>query len=274
MATHRRNHRHGFKLLRSQKLARLPPIYGRKYWRVRVLSRVFRRWNRRSHRWGPIIIWPGKYRPLICPAPTNCRFMAADRDRTFLEAMIGESDHSNYELASSTLPFPPPPSFTSKDEIALHFHKRFQLQRQLSPPTETPEPAERGRLGTACILTARGLFDCADSEDFTFSNNELIIDLWIRRNTTGAETLFGQQWRANYTPAAGYFTAANKVQVYFYTGTTSYTIISTKTITDTTWHHIVMGRSSNGILYIDECQKGRCHYQELLKHHHWFFQGK
>ena len=30
-------------------------------------------------------------------------WIAADRTGTFLEAMIGESDHSNYELASSTL---------------------------------------------------------------------------------------------------------------------------------------------------------------------------
>ena len=182
-------------------------------------------------------------------------YVAADRTGTFLEAMIGESDHSNYELASSTLALSTTTVLYIKgDEIASSTSiKDSSFSGKAITANGNARTSGTGKIGNSVYFDGTGDYlTVPDSEDFTFSNNEFTIDLWIRRNTTGAETLFWpKQWRGKFTPAAGYFTAANKVQVYFYTGTTQYTIISTKTITDTTWHHIVMGRSgSNGILYI------------------------
>ena len=87
-------------------------------------------------------------------------YVAADRPGTYLEAMIGESDHSNYELVPAPRsPFPPIPSFTSKATKSPlpPLLKIPASAAKLSPPTETPERAAMGRLGIAYILTGRGI---------------------------------------------------------------------------------------------------------------------
>jgi len=191
-------------------------------------------------------------------------YVAADRPGTYLEAMIGESDFANYELASSTLALSTTTVLYIKgDEIASSTSiKDSSFSGKTITANGDAKIAGGGKIGNSVSFDGTGDYlSVPDSDDFTFGSGDFSIDFWVKRagGVGSSQTIFGQSNSgANYTPAMGQFTAANNFWVAFYAGTTQYSITSTRTITDTTtWHHIVVERNgNNAVLYIDGTQDG------------------
>ena len=111
-------------------------------------------------------------------------WIAADRTGTFLEAMIGESDHANYELASSTLALSTTTVFYIKgDEIASSTSiKDSSFSGKAITANGNARTSGNGKIGNALYFDGTGDYlSAADdaSLDFAAADN-FSIDLWIR----------------------------------------------------------------------------------------------
>jgi hypothetical protein len=116
--------------------------------------------------------------------------------------------------------------------------------------------------------TASGRFDGTDDyidtpdhDDFTLGSGNFTVDLWIKRNATGVDHAIYGQCDASVTASTistiMQINDVDKVTVAVYSGSTSYGITSTGTITDTAWHHLAVVRNGNTLtLYIDGTADG------------------
>ena len=102
-------------------------------------------------------------------------WIAADRTGTFLEAMIGESDHSNYELASSTLALSTTTVLYIKgDEIASSTSiKDSSFSGKTITANGNARTSGNGKIGNALYFDGTGDYlSAADSDDWAFGSGD------------------------------------------------------------------------------------------------------
>jgi hypothetical protein len=114
------------------------------------------------------------------------------------------------------------------------------------------------KFGSSCALFdgTDDYIDTPDHTDFTLGNGDFTFDCWTRRNATGSRNHIGGQCDyATYASGAWSWEiqANNTVLFQFNQSASAVSVLSTRTITDTTtWHHLAIVRNGNSIKqYID-----------------------
>ena len=124
-------------------------------------------------------------------------YIAADRPGTYLEAMVGESDYANYELASSTLALSTTTVLYIKgDEIAPSTSiKDSSFSGKTITANGNARTAGGGKIGNAMSFDGTSdYFELADNDDwdFTAGNAKGSIDFWFYANDLLNSRLVGQ----------------------------------------------------------------------------------
>ncbi|KKU76519.1 MAG: Flagellin and related hook-associated protein, partial [Parcubacteria group bacterium GW2011_GWA2_47_64] len=112
-------------------------------------------------------------------------WIAADRTGTFLEAMIGESDFANYELASSTLALSTTTVLYIKgDEIASSTSiKDSSFSGKAITANGNARTAGGGKIGNSLYFDGTGDYlTIANSADWNFTGADFTVDYWVRFN--------------------------------------------------------------------------------------------
>ena len=124
-------------------------------------------------------------------------WIAADRTGTYLEAMIGESDFANYELASSTLALSTTTVLYIKgDEIASSTSiKDSSFSGKTITANGNARTAGGGKIGNAMSFDGTGDYlSVADNTDFEFGSGDFSVDTWIKLNDVTNEQYFMGYW--------------------------------------------------------------------------------
>ena len=170
-------------------------------------------------------------------------WIAADRTGTFLEAMIGESDHANYELASSTLALSTTTVLYIKgDEIASSTSiKDSSFSGKAVTANGNARTSGNGKIGNSVYFDGTGDYlSAADSDDWAFGNSAFSIDFWVKFNSlNGADDdVFYEQ----YVSATSYIRfsleTGNTLTIYARDGGTAYanTFVSWTPSLNTPYH--------------------------------------
>src|SRR3989338_3421330 len=133
----------------------------------------------------------------LSPATKIPFYIAGDRPGTYLEAMIGESDYANYELASSTLALSTTTVLYIKgDEIAPSTSiKDSSFSGKTITANGNARTAGGGKIGNAMSFDGTSdYFELADNDDwdFTAGNAKGSIDFWFYANDLLNSRLVGQ----------------------------------------------------------------------------------
>ncbi|MDZ4209714.1 MAG: LamG domain-containing protein, partial [Candidatus Curtissbacteria bacterium] len=124
-------------------------------------------------------------------------WIAADRTGTFLEAMIGESDFANYELASSTLALSTTTVlYIRGDEIASSTSiKDSSFSGKAITANGNARTAGGGKIGNSLYFDGTGVqyFSVADSDDFFWGTGNFSVDFWTKFNAVTGNSLFFRQ---------------------------------------------------------------------------------
>lgn len=98
-----------------------------------------------------------------------------------------------------------------------------------------------------------------DSDDWNMDAGEFSFSIWVKRNSVGRNLFFGQCNSAGHDDTVSFsmqFTDDDFLLANYGDGLTFVSLISSETIIDNNWHHIVFVRRSNTIyLYIDNVLK-------------------
>ncbi|RJQ30478.1 LamG domain-containing protein [Candidatus Parcubacteria bacterium] len=116
--------------------------------------------------------------------------IAADRPGTYLEAMIGESDHANYELASSTLALSTTTVLYIKgDEIASSTSiKDSSFSGKAITANGNARISGVGKIGNSVYFDGTGDYlSLADSDDWAFGTGDFSIDTWLKYDSVSGD---------------------------------------------------------------------------------------
>ena len=190
-------------------------------------------------------------------------WIAADRTGTFLEAMIGESDHANYELASSTLALSTTTVLYIKgDEIASSTSlKDSSFSGKAITAVGDAKIAGGGKIGNALSFVdgTGDWLSIPDSDDWDFGTGNFSIDLWVY-HTTAASAEEAYVAKVEPDPActtAGIWfrrIANGTIHLNWGTGAGCWVadIGTTQTVSSNAWHHVALVRSgATTNIYID-----------------------
>jgi len=193
----------------------------------------------------------------LSPATKIPFYIAGDRPGTYLEAMIGESDYANYELASSTLALSTATVLYIKgDEIASSTSiKDSSFSGKTITANGDAKIAGLGKIGNAMSFDGTGDYlSLADSNDWDFGTGEFAVESWIKENSS--VDWAGIVGSFDATTGWGFLKwSANAVRFRF--GASGATDLSLGTISTGQWYHIVAVRAGNtGKVYLNGQQVG------------------
>ncbi|KKR58644.1 MAG: hypothetical protein UT97_C0027G0001, partial [Parcubacteria group bacterium GW2011_GWC2_40_31] len=124
-------------------------------------------------------------------------YVAADRPGTYLEAMIGESDFANYELASSTLALSTATVLYIKgDEIASSTNiKDSSFSGKTITANGNARTAGGGKIGNSVYFDGTGDYlSVPDSADWDFGTGNFSVDFWAYNQDLTTDSVVVGNW--------------------------------------------------------------------------------
>ena len=188
-------------------------------------------------------------------------WIAADRTGTFLEAMIGESDFANYELASSTLALSTATVLYIKgDEIASSTSiKDSSFSGKTITANGNARTSGTGKIGNSLYFDGTGDYlSLANSSDWslgTAGGGNYTINFWTRWASLGATT-FAQVENGPQTNGweLRYKNSTNVWQLLAH-GVEGAQVSWTPSVN--VWYHVALVRSGSVVtIYVDGVSKG------------------
>ncbi|KKU76637.1 MAG: hypothetical protein UY03_C0029G0005 [Parcubacteria group bacterium GW2011_GWA2_47_64] len=175
-------------------------------------------------------------------------YIAGDRPGTYLEAMIGESDFANYELASSTLALSTTTVLYIKgDEIASSTSiKDSSFSGKTITANGNARTAGGGKIGNSVYFDGTGDYlSLADSEDWNFGTGDFAIDFWVKFNNVSTPIFAGY---VGGTGEAWYLSQETGNLIMQYAIGSWSTVISTPWSPSTgVWYYVAIERLSGAV---------------------------
>ena len=178
-------------------------------------------------------------------------YVAADRPGAYLEAMLGESDYANYELASSTLALSTNTVLYIKgDEIASSTSiKDSSFSGKAITANGNARTAGGGKIGNSVYFDGTGNYlSLADSDDWVFGTGDFSIEVWVNLTALNYwQQIAGQRADGGNRWVFGIRADTNEIWFYSVSGTIVQADIKISgAISTGEWHHFVVVRNGNG----------------------------
>jgi len=175
-------------------------------------------------------------------------YVAADRTGTYLEAMIGESDYANYELASSTLALSTATVLYIKgDEIASSTSiKDSSFSGKAITANGDAKIAGGGKIGNSVYFDGAGDYlTIPDSDDWNIGGGDFAIDFWVRLTSFASENGLLMQFTdtGNFMRVFYYSDGILQYNVWSGGGNNSNVLKTTSALSLGVWTHVALVKS-------------------------------